>query len=141
MKKLIEITELKVGDVIVLEHQLNYYSNGIITPLWKTDPLLLTVQGIAGNIVFVNNGYNVEFYHIDRLKADWKKQVEQERWRAEEGEGYEYIGVDGVITIVSDIRLHADNYRYELGNYFKPGEAQKHVEAFKEFFNKIKQDG
>ena len=128
MKKLIEITELKVGDVIGKEGYVDTY----------------TVEGIIGNVVVYANKYNAFQTTIKNAKEQYKKQVEQERWRAERYGIYNFINEEGEVREAIDTQYKDQTWhqrRYELGNYFKPGEAQKHVEAFKEFFNKIKQDG
>lgn len=125
MKKLIEITELKVGDVIVF--------NG--------GSLAYVIKAVLGNLYFGSNENSWNGWVITELQKNFKKQVEQERWRAEQGCGFEVINGYGQIEGKIDAKQRWHNELFDLGNYFKPGEARKHVEAFKEFFNKIKQDG
>lgn len=126
MKKLIEITELKVGDVLI-EKQYGSIDRYII-------------QGSIGNIYFLSSGTDDRSGTLEYISGHYKKQVEQERWRAENGELYWYLNSQGQTVQASDYRRHWDNARYELGNYFALGEGQGNQEAFKEFFNKIKDE-
>ena len=124
MKKLIEITELKVGDVIVSNYSSTAY----------------TIQDVKGNIYFASNKDDWGGWTLNEAKSGFKKQVEQERWRAKVDGKYEFIDHIGAVCLEIENGGPWDDNHFNLGNYFKPGEAQKHVEAFKEFFNKIKDE-
>lgn len=67
----------------------------------------------------------------DELKALYDEKIKQstekeernkKRWRAEIGGDYWYIDAFGAIYAVTDERNSANDYHYNIGNYFKTAE-------------------
>jgi hypothetical protein len=74
--------------------------------------------------ILVNEyGDTIEYKNINggipKYKVDWYDEVEPPRWRAERGEEYYFVAIDGEVTHNIDISSWTDGRRYNSGNYWK----------------------
>lgn len=72
----------------------------------------------------VINGKRVEFTEEQLKQLGIEiEPVKEERWRAENCEGYWYVSDCGKVNLVNECEMDSDNYRYNSYNYFKTKEA------------------
>ena len=67
------------------------------------------------------------------ILKDWFEEIEKsenKRWRAKENDEYCYIDDYGDVEFVFDDMYESDDYRYNIGDYFK---IQKEAEIHKEY--------
>lgn len=53
------------------------------------------------------------------------------KWRAEEGDIYYFVGSDGLIYSLEDLRDMSNNRMFKVGNYFKNEEEAKESKYYK----------
>lgn len=78
--------------------------------------------------------YPLEKFNI--LDSEWFEEIPEDykRWRAKKGKRYWWVQNDGWVADDCEIRVDADDGRYELGNYFKTEEeAEKAANWLKTF--------
>lgn len=65
---------------------------------------------------------------------DWFEEIPEkhERWRGGRGDSYYFIDDEGAIRHEIDTNDGMDNYRYNIGNYFKT-EAEAEAESYKKY--------
>ena len=63
---------------------------------------------------------------------EWFEEIpeKQERWRGERGDSYYFIDDEGAIRHEIDTNDGMDNYRYNIGNYFK---TEAEAESYKKY--------
>ena len=62
---------------------------------------------------------------------DWFEEIpEYKRWRGERGDSYYFIDDEGAIRHEIDTNDGMDNYRYNIGNYFK---TEAEAESYKKY--------
>ena len=70
-----------------------------------------------------------------------KKELEQIRWRAKEGEEYCYVGNQGIIMVDKEDGHCADKNRHDFGNYFRTQEqAEEAAKLVKATLKKFHED-
>ena len=71
-----------------------------------------------------------------------EKRVETIRWRAKEGEGYCYVGNQGIVIVDKENGYCVDKIKHEFGNYFRTYEqaeeaARRVREALRQYHEEI----
>lgn len=80
------------------------------------------------SVIVYNNFVLEEFPNI---LTDWFEEIpENKRWRGGRGDSYYFIDDEGAIRHEIDINDGMDNYRYNIGNYFK---TEAEAESYKKY--------
>lgn len=156
-KNITKIGELKEGDFFVCTKSKrmgiikNFVSRGLdtryyITTLW--DNYSQYQSGLKLDTIYIRHATEEERKNITAKMAEqglrWnaeKKELEQIRWRAKEGEEYCYVGNQGIIMVDKEDGHCADKNRHDFGNYFRTQEqAEKAAELIKATLKKFHED-
>ena len=72
--------------------------------------------------------------HLLGTADEPKPKQKANRWRAEKGERYWYVGSYGGVESTTDTRMCTDDCRYAIGNYYRTREeAEAMAEKFKKW--------
>lgn len=140
--------EFKFGDYVRVCK--NYTEVGIV--LSKCDNGNYEILETDNHRYYVNSKLikeirDFEIVYINRYLKEYnlvidyeKKEIRKKRWRAEINGIYFHIGENGIV--IKDMEFFkADDYRYEIGNYFRTREqAESVAKEVKEVFEKHKND-
>lgn len=88
-------------------------------------------DGTIVNTVSVSGGYYNEMAPFSVDTVGWAPIVplKRKRWRANYGIDYWFVGSRSTVEHTYDYRTHADDDRYELGNYFQTKDDAKAMTA------------
>ena len=93
----------------IIQDNLRFGEEGEILPDAEAELLNIPILLEIG-IFLLEKGY------IEEVKEDWK------RWRADRDKLYYYLGEEGEINHRKDDYNFYDDFRYDIGNYFKTQE-------------------
>ena len=147
--KIIKINDFGIAGVLeqntkILKRSTDTeYSRGYNFPTWDFINKILYTYGNEkyDNLIFTVPKEDFDLF-LNKINSINEKYGIPKRWRAEEGEYYNYISLDlGIIKTKSYSNDDFDNERYNLGNYFQTEEeAQKIIDSqeWQEFWEKVR---
>ena len=123
--------------VNVSEDTIKLTRNGNDTIKLSGESLLLQRTGFAyaypSERVFLINPLNAEW-----VWKEWAEARKPKRWRANRGDDYWVISVEGWAYCETDSRCSDDYERYSIGNYFRTRQAAElAADAFKNLLQKF----
>ena len=141
--------EFKFGDYVRVCK--NYTEVGIV--LSKCDNGNYEILETDNHRYYVNSKLikeirDFEIVYINRYLKEYnlvidydKKEIRKKRWRADSDCGYYYINSINEIGLDNEYGYDVDDYRYEIGNYFRTREqAESVAKEVKAIFEKHKND-